>query len=50
MLQAAAAVAAHSGLLAELLSPPAEPTAQDTPFGTLNPPLGLARLKVSACA
>ena len=40
-------MAAHAEELAKLLAPPEAPVAQDTPFGVLQPPLGLARLKVS---
>ena len=48
LLQAAAAVANHARALAALLDVAGDDAAaaQETPFGALRPPLGLARLKV----
>ncbi len=44
--QTAAAVAAHAPALAAMLQPPEGVQPQLTPFGRLDPPLGLARVKV----
>ena len=50
LMQAAAAVAGHARALAALLDVGGDDAdkaaAQETPFGALRPPLGLARLKV----
>ncbi len=45
-VQAAAAVASHAQALVALLDVGDDGAAQETPFGALRPPLGLARLKV----
>lgn len=44
--QTAAAVAAHAPALAAMLEPAQGAEPQLTPFGRLDPPLGLARVKV----
>ena len=48
-VQAAAAVASHAQALVALLDVAEGGAAQETPFGALRPPLGLARLKASCC-